>query len=102
MLLDAAPDDIPEPDNVRRLMRDLRETRMAKMRAKVAVLDGGREVKMNGVGGMEVAEGKAFIVGVVNGLRKIGASKELSRKEREAEEREDGVGDDDEDDDMGL
>ncbi len=78
---------------------------MAKMRAKVAVLDGGREVKMNGVGGMEVAEGRAFIVGVVDGLRKIGASKELSRREREAEEREDGiggVGDDDEDDDMGL
>ncbi len=105
MLLDAAPDDIPEPDSVRRLMRDLRETRMAKMRAKVAVLDGGREVKMNGVGGMEVAEGRAFIVGVVDGLRKIGASKELSRREREVEEREDGiggVGDEDEDDDMGL
>jgi hypothetical protein len=36
--------------------------------------------------------------------RKIGASKELSRKEREAEEREDGLrgaGDDD-DEDMGM
>ena len=35
--------------------------------------------------------------------RKIGASKELSRKEREAEERENGIGaagDDDEDEDM--
>ena len=51
MLLDAAADDIPEPDSVRRLMRDLREVRMAKMRAGVAVLEGGREVKMNGVGG---------------------------------------------------
>lgn len=92
MLLDAAPDDIPEPDNVRRLMRDLREVRMAKMRAGVSVLDGGREVKMNGVGGMEVSEGRAFISGVVDGLRRIGASKELSRKEREAEERENGIG----------
>ena len=67
---------------------------------------------------MEVCEGRAFIAGVVDGLRyvnnkhidraaadnfhrKIGASKELSRKEREAEERENGIGaaeDGDEDD----
>ena len=51
MLLDAASDDISEPDGVRRLMRDLREVRMAKMRAGVSVLEGGREVRMNGVGG---------------------------------------------------
>lgn len=92
MLLEAASDDIPEPDTVRRLMRDLREVRMAKMRAGVGVLEGGREVNMNGVGGMEVAEGRAFIGGVVDGLRKIGASKELSRREREAEEREGDLG----------
>ena len=100
MLLEGASDDIPEPDNVRRLMRDLREVRMAKMRAGVGVLEGGREVNMNGVGGMEVAEGRAFIGGVVDGLRKIGASKEMSRREREAEERENGIGggEDDEDD----
>ena len=100
MLLEAASDDIPEPDNVRRLMRDLREVRMAKMRAGVGVLEGGREVNLNGVGGMEVAEGRAFIGGVVDGLRKIGASKEMSRREREAEERENGIdrGDEDEDD----
>lgn len=65
---------------------------MAKMRAGVGVLEGGREVNMNGVGGMEVAEGRAFIGGVVDGLRKIGASKEMSRREREAEERENGIG----------
>lgn len=99
MLLEAASDDIPEPDNVRRLMRDLREVRMAKMRAGVAVLEGGREVNMNGVGGMEVAEGRAFIGGVVDGLRKIGASKEMSRREREAEERENGIGGGEEDED---
>lgn len=69
ILLDAAADDIPEPDLVRRLMRDLREVRMAKLRAGVDMLEGGREVKMNGVGGMEIAEGRAFIVGVVDGLR---------------------------------
>lgn len=69
ILLDAAADDIPEPNSVRRLMRDLREVRMAKLRAGVDMLEGGREVKMNGVGGMEIAEGRAFIVGVVDGLR---------------------------------
>ena len=102
MLLEAASDDIAEPDTVRRLMRDLREVRMAKMRAGVGVLEGGREVNMNGVGGMEVAEGRAFILGVVDGLRKIGASKEMSRREREAEERENGImgGEEDEEDDM--
>ena len=71
MLLDAASDDVPEPDHVRRLMRDLREVRMAKMREGVKVLEGSREVKMNGVGGMEIAEGRAFIGGVVDGLRYV-------------------------------
>lgn len=71
MLLDAAADDIPDPDVVRRLLRDLREVRMAKMRAGVSVLEGGREVKMNGVGAMEVAEGRSFILGVVDGLRYV-------------------------------
>lgn len=102
MLLEAASDDFAEPDNVRRLMRDLREVRMAKMRAGVGVLEGGREVNMNGVGGMEVAEGRAFIGGVVDGLRKIGASKEMSRREREAEERENGIGGEEDEDDMDV
>lgn len=69
MLLEAAPDDFEEPDAVRRLMRDLREVRMAKVRAGVEVLGPGGGVKMNGVGGMEIAEGRAFICGVVDGLR---------------------------------
>ncbi|KAI4163308.1 MAG: hypothetical protein LQ342_003043 [Letrouitia transgressa] len=103
MILDAASDDIAEPDTVRRLMRDLREVRMAKMRAGGAVLEGGGQVKMNGVGGMEVAEGRAFIVGVVDGLRKIGASKEQVRREKDAEEKENRMGDiDDDEDEMGL
>ncbi|MCJ1353184.1 MAG: DNA replication protein psf2 [Icmadophila ericetorum] len=105
MILDAATDDVEDPDTVRRLMRDLREVRMAKMREAVKRLDGGKVVGMDGVGGMEVAEGRALIGGVVDGLRKIGASKESARREREAEEREDGIGEadyDDDDDDMQL
>ena len=69
MILDAAADDVPDADGVRRLMRDLREVRMAKLRVGVGVLEGGREVRMNGVGGMEVAEARAFVGGVVDGLR---------------------------------
>ncbi|KAF2101095.1 GINS complex, PSF2 component [Rhizodiscina lignyota] len=92
MLLNAAPDDFEEPDQVRRLMRDLREVRMAKLRAGVDVLDAGGGVKMNGVGGMEVAEGRAFIGGVIDGLRKIGASREQSRREGEADGGANGYG----------
>jgi len=103
LLLEAAPDDFQEPDQVRRLMRDLREVRMAKLRAGVSVLDAGGGVQMNGVGGMEVAEGRAFIGGVIDGLRKIGASREQARRERDQEERENGyTGTADDDDEMDL
>jgi len=73
---------------------------MAKLRAGVDILEAGGGVNMNGVGGMEVAEGRAFIGGVIDGLRKIGSSKEQARRERENEERENGyagTADDDED-----
>lgn len=69
ILLEATPDDFEEPDQVKHLMRDLREVRLAKLRNGVNVLDAGGGVKMNGVGGMEIAEGRAFISGVVDGLR---------------------------------
>lgn len=69
ILLEAAPDDLIEPDTVRRLMRDLREVRMSKIRAGVPVLDAGGVVSLKGVGGMEVGESRAFIVGVIDGLR---------------------------------
>ncbi|KAK7511089.1 DNA replication complex GINS protein psf2 [Phyllosticta citriasiana] len=103
LLLEAAPDDFDDANAVRRLMRDLREVRMAKLRAGVDVLDAAGGIKMNGVGGMEVAEGRSFIGGVVDGLRRIGASREQARRERESDERENGYpgrgGFDDDDDD---
>ncbi|KAF2085980.1 DNA replication complex GINS protein-like protein psf2 [Saccharata proteae CBS 121410] len=104
MLLAAAADDFAEADQIRRLMRDLREVRMAKLRAGIDVLDGAAGVKLNGVGGMEVSEGRSFIGGVVDGLRKLGASREQARRERE-EELGGGAGGSygaDEDDDMEL
>jgi GINS complex subunit 2 len=72
MLLEAASDDFEDPDNVRKLLRGLREVRMAKLRSGVEVLDAGGGVKMNGVGGMEVGEGRAFVTGVIDGLRYMG------------------------------
>jgi GINS complex subunit 2 len=69
MLLETASDDFEEPDNVRKLLRGLREVRMAKLRSGVEVLDAGGGFKMNGVGGMEVGEGRTFITGVIDGLR---------------------------------
>ncbi|PVI07787.1 DNA replication complex GINS protein-like protein psf2 [Periconia macrospinosa] len=90
MLLEAAADDFEEPDNVRKLLRGLREVRMAKLRQGVEVLDAGGGVKMNGVGAMELGEARSFITGVIDGLRKISASREQQRKDRAREERENG------------
>lgn len=73
MLLDAASDDLVDPDQIRRLLKDLREVRMAKMRSGVDVLDaaatGGGGVALTGVGAMEVGEERGFLAGVVDGLR---------------------------------
>jgi hypothetical protein len=79
MLLEAASDDFEDPDNVRKLLRGLREVRMAKLRSGVEVLDAGGGVKMNGVGGMEVGEGRAFVTGVIDGLRFVIVSRGYSK-----------------------
>jgi GINS complex subunit 2 len=101
MLLDSAADDLVEPDRVRQLLRDLREVRAFKVRKGIEVLKGeGDGVRLDGVGAMEIGECRGFIAGVVDGLRKIGASREQARKEREAEEREDGYGGENEEEDM--
>jgi GINS complex subunit 2 len=91
MLLDAASDDLASPDDIRRLLRDIREVRLAKLRKGVEVLSGdGDGVRLNGVGAMEISESRGFITGVIDNLRKIGASREQARREREEEERENG------------
>ncbi|KAF2635956.1 DNA replication complex GINS protein-like protein psf2 [Massarina eburnea CBS 473.64] len=90
MLLEVASDDFEEPDIVRKFLRGLREVRMAKLRKGVEVLDAAGGIKMNGVGAMELGEARSFITGVIDGLRKISASKEQQRKDREREERENG------------
>ena len=90
MLLEAAPDDLREPDSLRRLLRDLREVRSAKIRRGIRDLEGEGGVRLDGIGAMEVAENRGFITGVVDGLRKLGSSREESRREEERERREQG------------
>ncbi|KAK2746419.1 DNA replication protein psf2 [Onygenales sp. PD_40] len=91
MLLDTASDDLVEADQIRRLIRDLREVRMAKMRKQVEGLDatavgGGDGLALTGVGAMEIGESRAFMSGVAETFRQLGASKEEAAREREAEE----------------
>jgi GINS complex subunit 2 len=71
LLLDAASDDFENSDETRSLLRSLREARLAKLRAGVEALGGGGGIQMNGVGAMELAESRAFIGGVIDGLRLV-------------------------------
>lgn len=71
LLLTHASDDFEDADAVRRLLRDLREVRMSKLRKGFRVLEGGAGLQINGVGGMEVAEVRGFVGGVVDGLRYV-------------------------------
>lgn len=74
---------------------------MAKMRASTKDLEGGGVSSLRGVGAMEVAEGRGFIVGVMDGLRKLGSSREAARRDREEDEGG-GDGDVSDDEEMGY
>lgn len=73
MILDAASDDLVDPDQIRRLLKDIREVRLAKMRSGVDALDaaatGGGGVALTGVGSMELGEERGFLAGSVDNLR---------------------------------
>jgi len=100
ILLGSCAEDIPYASQVRGLLRDLREVRMSKLRAVTKGLEGGGVFSLRGVGAMEVCAERGFIVGVVDGLRLLGESKEEKRREDEANgEGEDDDDDDDDDDD---
>ena len=86
ILLANAADDMVDSETIRRLLRDLREVRAAKVRAGMNVLDAGAGVSMNGVGALELSEARGFVTGVVDGLRRIGAAREAQGRE-EGEER---------------
>jgi GINS complex subunit 2 len=103
MLLAHASDDVASSSEVRSLLRDLQEVRAAKMRSSTAQLEGGVDgvMSLRGVGAMELAESRGFVVGVVEGVRKLGASTEATRRD---EEEQGGGNESDEpsDEDMGL
>jgi GINS complex subunit 2 len=71
ILLEAASDDFEDANQIRTLLRDLREARLAKLRSGTENLDAGGGLRMNGVGGMELAESRGFISGVIDGLRHV-------------------------------
>ncbi|KAK2067050.1 hypothetical protein P8C59_000818 [Phyllachora maydis] len=113
-LLAHAGDDVAGAHGeVRGLLRDLVEVRAAKMRSSTGALEGFRGELMNlrGVGALELAESRGFVLGVVDGVRRIGASAEGARREEEEEEEEEqeergeggqGAGWGGSDDDMGI
>ncbi|KAL2153522.1 hypothetical protein VTH82DRAFT_4677 [Thermothelomyces myriococcoides] len=88
---------------VRGLLRDLVEVRAAKMRSSAARLEGfgGGLMSLRGVGAMELAESRGFVLGVVDGVRKLGATTEAARREEE-EEAGEGLGGDESDEEMGI
>jgi GINS complex subunit 2 len=79
LMLESASDDLVDPDQIRRSLKELREVRMAKMRSGVDVLDagatGGGGVALTGVGSMELGEERGFVTGVVDGLRYVESHK---------------------------
>lgn len=94
---------MPGAAEVRALLRDLQEVRAAKLRASTTELEKGHGVEnFRGVGAMELAESRGFVLGVVEGVRKLGASAEASRREEEEEERRNGGVDEGSDEEMGL
>ncbi|KAI5359750.1 Putative DNA replication complex GINS protein Psf2 [Septoria linicola] len=105
LLLTHASDDFDDPDMVRRLLRDLREVRMSKLRKGFKALDAGAGLKVNGIGGMEVAEIRGFVGGVVDGLRRLNMAREENQVAEEADG-QDALGGSrnyqDDDDDMEL
>lgn len=104
MLLTQAGDDMPaSAGEVRGLLRDLVEVRAAKMRSSTTQLEsfGGGVMNLRGVGAMELAENRGFVLGIVDGVRRLGASAEATRREEE-EGDGDEIEEEESDEDMGL
>lgn len=103
MLLAHASDDLTAASDVRALLRDLQEVRAAKMRAIPAQLEAGVDgvMSLRGVGAMELSESRGLVTGVVEGVRKLGASAEAARREDEDERGEGDMDEEPSDDDMG-
>ncbi|KAK4512075.1 uncharacterized protein ATC70_013318 [Mucor velutinosus] len=70
MLLETASDDIPNAEQIRKLLKDLRETRQAKSRTGLAVLD-DKWLGMNNLSLMEINEIRPFFTRAFNEMGKL-------------------------------
>ncbi|OBZ76600.1 DNA replication complex GINS protein PSF2 [Grifola frondosa] len=70
VLLDVAPDDIPNPDKVRSLLKDIREARQAKSREGLAKLDHS-ELRLPNLCAMEINEIRPFFVRAMSVLTQL-------------------------------
>ncbi|CEP17668.1 hypothetical protein [Parasitella parasitica] len=73
MLLETASDDIPNAEQIRKLLKDLRETRQAKSRAGLDVLD-DKWLGMNNLSLMEINEIRPFFTRAFNEMRKLNSN----------------------------
>lgn len=74
LILDAAPDDVPDVDIVRRLLRDIRETRQAKARDGLEVLE-DKVLQMDNIGWTEINEIRGVFAGSMDVLRRLQETK---------------------------
>ncbi|CDH58526.1 dna replication complex gins protein psf2 [Lichtheimia corymbifera JMRC:FSU:9682] len=70
MLLEVASTDIPNAEQVRRLLKDLRETRQAKTRLGIQSLD-DESLMMNNMSLMEINEIRPLFIRAFNEMRKL-------------------------------
>ncbi|KZP00887.1 Psf2-domain-containing protein [Calocera viscosa TUFC12733] len=76
VFLDIAPDDVPSPERVRSLLKDLREVRQAKTRKGLALLD-EMELRMTGLGSMEINELRPFLIRAMGAMRVLASEPEV-------------------------
>ncbi|KAG0172777.1 DNA replication protein psf2 [Apophysomyces sp. BC1034] len=70
MLLESAPDDVPNAEQVRTLLKDLREARQAKARMGLDELD-DKWLGMKNLSFMEINEIRPFYTRAFNEMRKL-------------------------------
>lgn len=58
---------------------------MSKLRKGYQALEAGAGLKVNGVGGMEVAEVRGFVGGVMDGMRRLNRAREETLIQEEEE-----------------
>ncbi|KAJ3544693.1 hypothetical protein NMY22_g2689 [Coprinellus aureogranulatus] len=75
VLLDVASDDLENPDQVRSLLKDLREARQAKSREGLKHLDHS-ELGLTGLASMEINEIRPFFVQSMSILTKLARTSE--------------------------